>query len=66
MKNTSCPLHIRCVQGAVFMCKKNELFGSCLMAVGAGPLLSLMFASEFAMAFIGIGLLVCGLFCARR
>ncbi len=36
------------------------------MAVGAGMLLSLMFSSDFAMAFIGIGLLLCGLFCARR
>ena len=48
------------------MCKKNELVGSCLMAVGAGLLLSLMFSSDFAMAFIGIGLLVGGLFCARK
>lgn len=48
------------------MCRKNELLGSCLMAVGVGMLLSLMFSSDFAMAFIGITLLVCGLFCAGR
>jgi len=48
------------------MCRKNELFGSCLMALGVGMLLSLMFSSDFAMAFIGIGLVMCGLFCARK
>ncbi len=48
------------------MCKKNELFGSCLMAVGVGMLLSLMFSSDFAMALIGIGLVLGGLFFARR
>lgn len=48
------------------MCKKNELIGSALMACGAGLLLSLLFSSEFIMALIGIGLLVCGFFCTRR
>ncbi len=48
------------------MCKKNELVGSALMACGAGLLLSLLFSSEFAMALIGVGLLVAGLLCTRR
>ena len=49
------------------MCRKNELCGSCLMAVGAGMLMSLLFGSDLAMALIGIGLLVGGLcFCKRR
>lgn len=48
------------------MCKKNELIGSALMACGAGLLLSLLFTSEFAMALIGVGFLVCGLFCTRK
>lgn len=48
------------------MCKKNELIGSALMACGAGLLLSLLFTSEFAMALIGIGFLIGGLFCTRR
>lgn len=48
------------------MCKKNELFGSCIMAVGAGILLSLLFTSDFALALVGVGLLVCGLLCARK
>ncbi|MBQ6430442.1 MAG: hypothetical protein IJJ99_01005 [Oscillospiraceae bacterium] len=48
------------------MCKRNELIGSALMACGAGLLLSLLFTSEFAMALIGIGFLVGGLFCTRR
>ncbi len=48
------------------MCKKNELFGSCLMSCGAGLLLSLLFSSEFAMALIGIALLIGGLLWARR
>ncbi len=48
------------------MCKKNELFGSCIMAVGTGILLSLLFTSDFALALVGVGLLVCGLLCARK
>lgn len=48
------------------MCKKNELFGSVFMAIGAGLLLSLLFSSEFAQAILGIGLLLCGLCFARR
>ena len=31
-----------------------------------GLLLSLLFTSDFAMAIIGVGLLVCGLCCARK
>ena len=48
------------------MCRKNELLGSCLMAVGVGMLFALMFSSDFAMAFIGIGLVLCGFFIARK
>lgn len=48
------------------MCKKNELFGTALMCCGSGLLLSLLFSSEFAMALIGVGLLVAGLLCTRR
>ena len=48
------------------MCKKNELLGTAIMAIGVGLLLSLLFSSQFAMAIIGIGLLLCGLLCARR
>lgn len=48
------------------MCRKNELIGTALLACGAGLLLSLLFTSDFAMAIIGVGLLVCGLCCARR
>lgn len=48
------------------MCNRYELIGTAMMACGAGLLLSLLFSSEFAMALIGIGLLVGGLFLARR
>ena len=48
------------------MCKKNEMFGSVIMACGAGLLLSLLFASEFVIVLIGIALLVGGLFFTRR
>lgn len=48
------------------MCRKNELLGSAIMACGAGLLLSLLFTSEFVLALIGVGLLVCGLCCTRR
>ncbi len=49
------------------MCRKNELFGSCIMALGAGMLMSLLFGSDLAMALLGIGLVLGGLcFCKRR
>lgn len=48
------------------MCKKNELLGTALMAVGAGLLLSLLFSSTFALGLIGVALLIAGLCCARR
>lgn len=48
------------------MCKKNELFGSVIMACGGGLLLSLLFASEFVIVLLGIALLVGGLICTRR
>ncbi len=48
------------------MCRKNELLGSVIMALGAGLLLSLLFSSEFVLALIGIALLVIGLVCTRR
>ncbi len=48
------------------MCKKHELLGSCVMACGAGLLLSLLFSSEFAIVILGIALLIGGLFCARK
>ena len=48
------------------MCRKNELLGSVIMALGAGLLLSLLFSSEFGLALIGIALLVIGLVCTRR
>ena len=54
------------VPGAVFMCRKNELLGSILMALGAGLLLSLLFSSELILAALGIGLLLCGLLWAQR
>ena len=48
------------------MCKKNEVIGTALMSCGAGLLLSLLFSSEFALALIGVGLLVVGLLCTRK
>ncbi len=48
------------------MCKRNEMIGSCLMAFGAGFLLSLLFSSDFALAVLGIGLVVGGLLCCKR
>ena len=48
------------------MCKKNELIGSVLMAIGLGFLLSLLFSSEFVLALIGIALLICGLLFTRK
>ncbi len=36
------------------------------MACGAGLLLSLLFSSEFAIALLGIALVIGGLFCARK
>ena len=48
------------------MCRKNELLGSILMALGAGLLLSLLFSSEVILAALGIGLLLCGLPWAQK
>ena len=48
------------------MCRKNELLGTSLMALGAGLLLSMLFSSVFALGLIGIALLVGGLCCGRR
>ena len=48
------------------MCRKNELLGTSLMALGAGLLLSMLFSSVFALGLIGIALLVGGLCCAMR
>ena len=48
------------------MCRKYEWIGTCLMALGAGLLCSLLFSSDFALAFVGIGLLIFGLYLARR
>ena len=48
------------------MCKKNELLGTALMALGAGMLLSLLFSSVFALGVIGVALLIGGLCCKRR
>ena len=45
------------------MCRKMELLGSVMMALGAGLLLSLLFSSEFVLV---IALLVAGLCLARR
>ena len=44
------------------MCRKMELLGSVMMALGAGLLLS----SEFVLVVLGIALLVAGLCLARR
>ena len=48
------------------MCKKNELLGKALMALGAGFLLSLLFSSGFLLGILGAALLIIGLCCARR
>ena len=40
------------------MCRKMELLGSVMMALGAGLLLSLLFSSEFVLVVLGIALLV--------
>ena len=45
------------------MCRKMELLGSVMMALGAGLLL---FSSEFVLVVLGIALLVAGLCLARR
>ena len=44
------------------MCRKMELLGSVMMALGA----SLLFSSEFVLVVLGIALLVAGLCLARR
>ena len=48
------------------MCRKMELLGSVMMALGAGLLLSLLFSSEFVLVVLGIALLVAGHCLARR
>lgn len=53
-------------QGAVFMCRKSELLGTAIMALGAGVLVSLLFSSDFVLAIVGLALLLIGLCCTRR
>ena len=48
------------------MCRKNELLGSVIMALGAGLLLSLLFSSEFVLALIGIALTALGILLIRK
>ncbi len=48
------------------MCKRNEMLGSCLMALGAGLLLSMFFRSDFILCLLGTLGLLSGLFCCRR
>lgn len=48
------------------MCKRNEMLGSCLMALGAGLLLSLFFRSDFILCLLGAAALAGGLFCCRK
>lgn len=43
------------------MCKRNELFGSAVMACGAGLLLALLFSTDFLQAVLGIVLMGLGL-----
>ena len=48
------------------MCRKSELLGSVLMALGAGLLLSLLFSSPFLTGVIGVFLLLCGIVLTQR
>ena len=48
------------------MCKRNEMLGSCLMAFGAGLILSMFFRSEFILCLLGATGLIGGLFCCRN
>ena len=48
------------------MCKRNEMLGSCLMAFGAGLMVSMFFRSDFVLCLLGMGALVWGLLCCRR
>ncbi len=48
------------------MCKRNEMLGSCLMALGAGLLLSLFFRSDFILCLFGALGLLCGLLYCRK
>ena len=43
------------------MCRKMELLGSVMMALGAGLLLSLLFSSEFVLVVLGIAMLAEGI-----
>ena len=48
------------------MCKKNELFGTAVMAIGAGLLLSILFSSGILTVLIGAGLIAVGCLLARK
>lgn len=48
------------------MCKRNEMLGSCLMAFGAGLILSMFFRSDFVLCLLGAAGLIGGLFCCRN
>lgn len=48
------------------MCKRNEMLGSCLMALGAGMLISMFFRSDFILCLLGLAALIGGLFCCRQ
>ncbi len=48
------------------MCKRNEILGSCLMAFGAGLVLSMFFRSDFVLCLLGAAGLCCGLLCCRK
>jgi hypothetical protein len=53
-------------RGVGQMCRRNEMIGSCLMAFGAGLMVSLFFGSEFFLCLLGIGGLLGGLLCCRQ
>ena len=48
------------------MCRKSDLLGTAIMALGAGLLVSLLFSSDFVLAIVGLALLLIGLCCTRR
>jgi len=60
-----CPLHIF-VQGAIFMCRKNQLCGCALMAFGFGLLVGCCLESTFFCCCVGLGIMALGLWCNTK
>lgn len=48
------------------MCKRTELIGTALIALGAGLLLSVLFPSGVWTAVVGIGVVIVGFLLAKK